>query len=257
MNITKVVFIACLSFSQMAFSISNQSDPSSLRAQKSVLANKTTEKSTLIILGNFRGLEDSRSTFTGVVHKLKGSFLEDGLLLRLGYQTGLFSYKTTLNNIPNSKISVNNEVADLMLGYQNYFSQSHRISYFVGAICEQSELSPNDPFNETKSEYCGAKAQAEYYISYKNISFNLLGNYEVESENFWASTNLMYDTSWIAFGAEYTLQGNQSYDQSLYGIRVSKQFGAVNLGLSYGEVKQVEPTHEYDQYLNINASFFL
>jgi len=172
--------------------------------------------------------------YLGNISPLKGSTLGNGYVQRLWLDYNNFNY-----NLNSTTIDAKAKGLSYAIGYQGSFDKSFSYAGFIGVGVRNTDLSPNDPGNQSEGTEVNpmliVEAEKKFTDFYK-LNFN--ASTEPSAESYWSRLRFSFGDS-IKMGPELTMQGDPSYDTKKIALFISDiEFGKdIKIGAKIGESK--------------------
>lgn len=194
--------------------------PMLLAAAVSIAATTAAQAESAALFTSVDVAKDSHYLYLGGVIALNGDINKDGFLARASVGIGEYDYTTT-----GTKINGDVVAADLMIGYQNFFSGG-RVTGYIGGGYQDHDLSPADALNPVSGDEFGVKGQLEGAFDLtSNLNANIIGNYSTVNDSYWSRVRVGYDLGGVQIGPEGLALGSDSFDQQRVG-----GFAGIDLG---------------------------
>jgi hypothetical protein len=155
----------------------------------------------------------------GIIGALPGdNTLGNGFVYRvLGEGLG-YSYKSGTREIDGTAFG-----GDITFGYQKSYTDKSWWAAYAGPSYRHTNLSPNDPTNDSSGGQFGARVQLEgdaYFTP--DFKFNASGSYGFGYNTWWTRARLLYAPMGTFFaGPEFVYQGDEEFTEYSIGAVVN------------------------------------
>ena len=162
-------------------------------------------------------VQDSTFFTSGVTISLNGDSNKSGYRLKVEGGIGDYQYDTDV--VPTGKVDADVWAGGAWIGYQ-FVMPIHTFSIYIGGDYQNTDLTPNDPTNETRGSKFGFSTEAEFEnIGDGPIYYGIDGIYSTGWNTYWTRARVGYrfhDGEWI-IGPEATFLGDMTFDNQRLG----------------------------------------